>query len=193
MTNNQEIIKEFAKEANLKRDSLNRFFISRMLETGKEYQTIKDGRKKGLSPKNPAKTLFDNGTLTQREFDAAKKYQSDYDLANRDHHSRPSYEMIRSTSPSLEYYSQSQFDSSRRINTVKNIIAIESTKKDKDLKYILILELMLEKQVSARVAEKQTKINYHNICRKVKEICEILELFYFPKKNYLTLINESLV
>lgn len=184
-----ETIKFFAKEARLGRklDSLNRHLISRLLETGKDYEEIRSSRSKGLSPKNPIDTLYKNGNLTKEEAHAGKRYQKDFAVSNKSHHSRPTYE-IRSTTPDIDYYTDDQLKASKRVWEIRNLLLQKQTKKAGhkiiDLKYLKVLECVFEKEQSTRAWEANLKMNKLAVERKVKEICEFLEEYYNKKPTF---------
>ena len=182
-----ETIKFFAKETRLgkKLDSLNRHLISRLLETGKDYEEIRSSRTKGLSPKNPIDTLHRNGNLTKEEAHAGKRYQKDFAISNKSHHSRPTYE-IRSTTPDIDYYTDDQLKASKRVWEIRNLLLQKQTKKEGhkiiDLKYLKVLECVFEKEQSTRAWEANLKMNKLVVERKVKEICQFLDEYYEDKK-----------
>lgn len=177
------ILAQFSKETNPKKsrsNSLNIYTIKRLTEQGREYKVFECRRKKGLTLENPLTRLLNKGTLTKQEHSAGKDYYHNYEIANVSRHARPSYDgtSIGSSSPDREFYTQSQFEASRKLAEARNKIMIynigRSEKRVFSRRYAEILDQIFERQIAVRVVEENTGINHAAIERKVKEICAIL-------------------
>lgn len=181
-SSSSSILAFFSNETKLKRhrpNSLNLYTVKRLMEEGREFKVFECKRKKGLSQENPLTRLYNKSILTKEEYHAGKDYCHHYQIANISHHARPSYDTaIGSTSPDKEFYTQSQFDASRKIAEAKNKIALFNIKKNNhrvyNLRYFEVLDNIFEREISIKVAEKNIGVNQYGIERKVKEICQIL-------------------
>lgn len=183
MSTSSEIIALFSNQTKLrnhKPNSLNLYTVKRLIEQGKEYKVFECRRKKGLTPENPLTRLFNKGILTKQEHNAGKDYCHSYEVANVSRHARPSYDgtAIGTTAPDPEFYTQSQFEASRKIAEARNKIMLANIgykdKKAFSRRYPEVLELVFQKQIAVRVVEQNTGMNHAGIERKIKEICEIL-------------------
>ena len=149
------------------------YLVARLRESGVEYEEIKYKKNIGISPKNPLQKLHEKNKITKQQLKAALKYQNCYEKSNKINFARPSYNEFHEVNQNnKELNFQKSFEFSRYVAEQKNIIAIKDTVNKK--RYLLILEVVFEKQISLRNAEKLVKLNHKIIEDRIVEICEIL-------------------
>lgn len=152
---------------------LTNYLVARKEETGQEFEKIIYKKNIGISPVNPLKRLEEKKKLTKQQLKAALKYQYAYERANKINFARPSYnEFTENNRNDKSLNFQESFEFSKYVAEQKNILAIKDTINKK--RYLLILAVIFEKQISLRNAEKITKLNHKILEERIAEICDIL-------------------
>ena len=138
-----------------------------------------------LKIENPLEKLKIKGTLTQEEYSSGVDYQQDYELANQSHHSRPSYENLRTSGGKARDFDlkDNQVQASKNIEIIKKLIdekekSLESRGRTRNKGLNLILNLIFERQLSINRVKKLTRMSFELIEKRVKEIAIIINNFY---------------
>jgi len=125
------------------------------------------------------------GTLTQEEYSSGVDYQQDYELSNLSHHSRPSYENLRSGGGKARDFDlkDNQVQASKNIEIIKKLIdekekSLESCGRRRNKGLNPILNLIFERQLSISRVKKLTRMSFELIEKKVKEIAIVINNYY---------------
>ncbi len=167
-----------------------KFVIFQAEQEGVEIKIFQGDRPNriGASKINPIERLRDEEKITHQEFCAAKKYQINFNLSNKDGYSKPSLiydglpDSARSTKQSENTPSQNQIDASRYIFKVKMILQshnlVNKFHQGKfrivDMKLFGILEEIFEKGRTTKKTEATLGLNHKTIEERVKFICGVL-------------------
>jgi hypothetical protein len=145
--------------------------FEQMERQGKEVKrVIKKSRIVQAMMISPLDRLRKKDVITSQEFAAGKKYGEDFELSNKTNHARPSYDgtTVSGIRHQERTINQQQLCASKRVEKAKQAVAKE------DMRLLMILELVFEKEKSINNVEAITGINHSLIEKKTKLICDIL-------------------
>lgn len=184
MKKNVSVTDFFTQETRGYTNSLNNYAVSQLQRTGKEIERFGTKKMQGAGVVNPVKSLFKSGKLNQAQFFAATRYQEAVEKANQSNHARVSYDggIGRSTAPRDCGPRQDQLDSSRDVTLIKekigkmykDITDLRKKRVVKTIRYSLVLEGIIENQMSLNKFEERFGYNRGTISRALIDICDTI-------------------
>lgn len=167
---------------------VNTYLFQRLSDEGKEIRFIKRHKKIiGALIVEPLRKLQEKGIISPDQYSAGMRYCQDYARSFITHHARPSYDGTPISShcskPGEKTISQSQLRSSENVRLIKEILEANSPLKVRrkvlgDKKYLLLVNIILERQMSLNVAHKITGWHYDTVEKRMKEILDYMARFY---------------
>lgn len=142
---------------------------------------------------NPIDKLLSNQTITKEQHAAGRKYQIDFELANKSNHARMSYNAVLGSNTKIIVVDpkEEELRASRNIRFIKEIledkeekakkIAMILKKRYRPKNYLKILELLIEKEIALSLVASGiglSRFNFKKISSRVCEILDVLENYY---------------
>jgi len=172
---------------------INLFLLKRLEDEGKEIKLVYRNKKLvGGSVVEPLSKILDKGVIDQNMYYSGVCYCRDYELSNMSNHSRTSYDgsSISSAAPREKTISQSRLNAANNIDKIREIIKtrdLSQVTKHKNSetrpiidnkKYIVLLDIIFEKQKSFYYTQQKTGMCYELIEKKVIDMLKIMNNYY---------------
>ena len=143
----------------------------------------------GTVPRHQVRPVAAAGCLTQEEYESGVDYQQDYELANQTHHSRPSYENLRTDGGKARDFDlkDNQVQASKNIQIIKSLIDekeklfeeyTESRGRRRSKGLIKTLNLIFERQLTVSRVKILTRMSFELIEKRSKEVAIVINNYY---------------
>ena len=172
------------------KNQISRFLIANLEAQGYDLKLL-DHKKitVGLKIENPLEKLKIKGILTQEEYQSCVEYQQDYELANQTHHSRPSYENLRTDGGKVRDFDlkDNQVQASKNIQIIKSLIDEreksfeeynESRGRRRSKGLNKTLNLVFERQLAISRVKIITRMSFELIEKRAKEVAIVINNYY---------------
>lgn len=142
---------------------------------------------------NPLDKLLSKQVITKEQHAAGRKYQIDFELANKSHHAKMSYNAILGSNTKIIVVEpkDEELRAAKNIELIKQIlrdkeetakkIALVLKKRFRPKNYLTIVELLIEKEVALSLIASSvglSRFSFKFIKPRVCEILDILENYY---------------
>jgi len=173
-----EVYRE-VKQPKSKKNNINFSLISQLEKAGAEVKKfIMKDSSVGAIKINPLSKLYEKDFLTRQEYVAGTRYQDNFNLSQKSHHSRPTliYDGLSHSSASTKSgeggADQDQLDATFKVEQFKMTLF----ENDYDCKQNLmkILEYCFEQEMAIYNVEKLLKSDRRTIKDKIKIICKLM-------------------
>lgn len=138
---------------------------------------------------NPLDKLLSNQTITKEQHAAGRKYQIDFELANKSNHARMSYNSALGSSSKIKIteIKEDQLRANKNVELIKQVLKDKEEKAQKvslilkKKNYLMVLELLIEKEVALSLVASGiglSRFNFKFIKPRVCEILDVIENYY---------------
>ncbi len=143
---------------------------------------------------NPLDKLLSNQTITKEQHAAGRKYQIDFELANKSNHAKMSYNSVLGSNTKIIVVEprDEELRAAKNIELIKQIlrdkeeeakrISLVLKKRFRPKNLLIILELLIEKEVALGLISSgigfRSKTNLSVIKNRICEILDVIENYY---------------